>query len=86
MNAEIGTEAAQFLEKEYINGIFIAVQRVQGMKYRVVKATRWRTSTAVPKPKRRLPIAVQLTPREGWVGNLMRSCRGLSRCRNDLLT
>ncbi len=24
MNAEIGTEAAQFLEKEYINGIFVA--------------------------------------------------------------
>ena len=26
MNVEIGTEAAQFPEKEYINGIFIAVQ------------------------------------------------------------
>jgi hypothetical protein len=26
MNVEIGTEAAQFLEKEYINGIFVAVQ------------------------------------------------------------
>jgi hypothetical protein len=25
MNVEIGTEAAQFLEKEYINGIFFAV-------------------------------------------------------------
>ncbi len=25
MNVEIGTEAAQFLEKEYINGIFVAV-------------------------------------------------------------
>ncbi len=25
MNAEIGTEAAQFPEKEYINGIFVAV-------------------------------------------------------------
>jgi hypothetical protein len=25
MNAEIGTEAAQFAEKEYINGIFVAV-------------------------------------------------------------
>jgi hypothetical protein len=25
MNVEIGTEAAQFPEKEYINGIFIAV-------------------------------------------------------------
>jgi hypothetical protein len=25
MNMEIGTEAAQFPEKEYINGIFIAV-------------------------------------------------------------
>jgi hypothetical protein len=26
MNVEIGTEAAQFLEKKYINGIFVAVQ------------------------------------------------------------
>ncbi len=26
MNVEIGTEAAQFPEKEYINGIFFAVQ------------------------------------------------------------
>jgi hypothetical protein len=26
MNVEIGTEAAQFPEKEYINGIFVAVQ------------------------------------------------------------
>ncbi len=25
MNVEVGTEAAQFPEKEYINGIFIAV-------------------------------------------------------------
>jgi hypothetical protein len=32
MNVEIGTEAAQFPEKEYINGIFLAVQveRLQG--------------------------------------------------------
>jgi hypothetical protein len=26
MNVEIGTEAAQFPEKEYINGIFLAVE------------------------------------------------------------
>jgi hypothetical protein len=26
MNVEIGTEAAQFSEKEYINGIFVAVK------------------------------------------------------------
>jgi hypothetical protein len=26
MNVEIGTEAAQFTEKEYINGIFLAVK------------------------------------------------------------
>jgi hypothetical protein len=31
MNVEIGTEAAQFPEKEYINGIFLAVN-VQGKK------------------------------------------------------
>jgi hypothetical protein len=28
MNVEIGTEAAQFLEKENINGIFFAMQSV----------------------------------------------------------
>jgi hypothetical protein len=28
MNVEIGTEAAQFPEKEYINGIFLAVYNV----------------------------------------------------------
>jgi hypothetical protein len=27
LNVEIGTEAVQFSEKEYINGIFVAVQR-----------------------------------------------------------
>ncbi len=26
MNVEIGTEAAQLPEKEYVNGIFVAVQ------------------------------------------------------------
>jgi hypothetical protein len=26
-NVEIGTEAAQFLEKQFINGIFLAVQK-----------------------------------------------------------
>jgi hypothetical protein len=29
MNVEIGTEAAQFPEKEYINGIFLAVFTVR---------------------------------------------------------
>jgi hypothetical protein len=28
MNVEIRTEAAQFPEKEYINGIYIAVHRI----------------------------------------------------------
>jgi hypothetical protein len=27
MNVKIGTEAAQFPEKEYLNGIFVAVRR-----------------------------------------------------------
>jgi hypothetical protein len=30
MNVEIGTEAAQFPEKEYRNGIFVAVQAQRG--------------------------------------------------------
>ncbi len=29
MNVEIGTEAAQFPEKEYMNGIFTAVHNIQ---------------------------------------------------------
>jgi hypothetical protein len=33
MNVEIGTEAAQFPEKEYINGIFLAV----GLESQVVR-------------------------------------------------
>jgi hypothetical protein len=31
MNVEIGTEAAQFPEKEYINGIFLAVHHAVPM-------------------------------------------------------
>ena len=30
MNVEIGTEAAQFPEKEYISGFFLAVQVLHG--------------------------------------------------------
>ena len=29
MNVKIGTEAAQFPEKEYINVVFVAVQQVE---------------------------------------------------------
>ncbi len=29
MNVNVGTEAAQFLEKEYINGIFVAVVQIR---------------------------------------------------------
>jgi hypothetical protein len=31
MNVEIGTAAAQFPEKEYINGIFVAVQDINAI-------------------------------------------------------
>ncbi len=37
MNVEIGTEAAQFPEKEYINGIFVAVQPIYGEGYKKLK-------------------------------------------------
>jgi hypothetical protein len=36
MNVEIGTEAAQFPVKEYINGIFLAVRRVSKVKWFVL--------------------------------------------------
>ncbi len=35
MNVEIRTEAAQFPEKEYINGIFLAVRKKLFCKYRI---------------------------------------------------
>jgi hypothetical protein len=87
MNVEIGTEKMRFPEQEYINGQFHC--SAGGAGNEVCKSHYSCTSgerTAVPKSKRRLPIAVQLTPREGWVGNLKRSCRGLSWYRNELLT
>jgi hypothetical protein len=37
MNVEIGTEAAQFLEKEYINEIFLAVYGSNSTEYRYTK-------------------------------------------------
>jgi hypothetical protein len=40
MNVEIGTEAAQFPEKEYINGIFLAVHmRTKHMKTKDIYTT-----------------------------------------------
>ncbi len=39
MNVEIGTEAAQFPEKEYINGIFVAVWPL------LAGAATWRAQT-----------------------------------------
>jgi hypothetical protein len=38
MNVETGTEAAQFPEKEYINGIFLAVRQVYS-KYPTLQVT-----------------------------------------------
>ncbi len=36
MNVEIGTEAAQFPEKEYINGIFLAMYRLLLLKFQIL--------------------------------------------------
>jgi hypothetical protein len=35
MNLEIGTEAARFPEKEYINGIFVAAQAIRAPIYKL---------------------------------------------------
>jgi hypothetical protein len=38
MNVEIGTEAAQFTEKKYINGIFLAVYVMDSkQEYKIIK-------------------------------------------------
>ncbi len=38
MNVEIGSEAAQFTEKEYINGIFLAVYVMDSkQEYKIIK-------------------------------------------------
>jgi hypothetical protein len=36
MNVDIGTEAAQFPEKEYMNGIFLAVHNKLNPKYELL--------------------------------------------------
>jgi hypothetical protein len=45
MNVEIGTEAAQFPDKEYINGIAVAVYVVIAISHAVQVKTYWRTNT-----------------------------------------
>ncbi len=35
MNVKIGTEAAQFPEKEYINGIFVAVHAAKNSAFKI---------------------------------------------------
>jgi hypothetical protein len=44
MNVEIGAEAAQFPEKEYINGIFVAVQSADATDTNFQRPTlQWKT-------------------------------------------
>jgi hypothetical protein len=49
MNVEIETEGAQFLEKEYINGIFVAVQH--GFRNKWTMKESWVTVEVVVKPR-----------------------------------
>ncbi len=58
MNLEIGTEAAQFPEKEYIDGIFVAVYRAY--RYQCGKATMMKTGTGIffTSPTQYLPFRV----------------------------
>ena len=63
MNVEIGTEAAQFPEKEYINGIFLAVQeRRRWMKTNLVDFSAfvegWKDDVTIYIKSARLPIFV----------------------------
>jgi hypothetical protein len=76
MNVEIGTEAAQFLEKEYKNRIFLAVYvnlltLIPGRQRRAEEG-RWRASQGAEQPPAlQLPQqkgGVLLLPREVGVG------------------
>ncbi len=44
MNVETGTEAAQFPEKEYINGIFVAVYHSHPFLYSVISTIQYSPS------------------------------------------
>jgi hypothetical protein len=46
MNVEIGAEAAQFPEKEYISGIAVAVQKEENDTYPLLTLTRNNTYQA----------------------------------------
>ncbi len=66
MNVEIGTEAAQFPEKEYINGIFIAVYRLSQGFLKFSTSPFWfsicffyRGALKLSKPIRRLILRIQ---------------------------
>jgi hypothetical protein len=54
MNVEIGTEAAQFKEKEYINGIFVAVYDQMSIEVGG-EGTLW----AIDRKKKSLPSSYQ---------------------------
>ncbi len=61
MNVEIGTEAAQFPEKEYINGIFVAVRR-------------WRTCASIISGRERFRTDHLCTQCEGRLGKCVLEC------------
>jgi hypothetical protein len=61
MNAEIGTEAAHFPEKEYINGIFLAVFTAALLK---------RASRALKSVSYQLLINLAVAPAWGKKGHL----------------
>ncbi len=75
MNVGIGAEAALFPEKEYINGIFVAVYATRFMVENLYNA-------CIPKRKQRLSLRALQTIFDFYipkniVSGIMKFCRGV---------
>jgi hypothetical protein len=61
MNVEVGTEAAKFPEKEYINGIFVAVQYLSGTAEPLVSEEAFANLTFIGFSLRKLLTVMEMS-------------------------